>query len=335
MVKTLIMKKNNSSKKILITGGAGYIGSTVVRHLLCKGFTVYVLDNLLQGSDGVNCFLGYNSYNFIKGDIRDENLVNELTKKVDHVVHLAAIVGESACKSNPEESKLINVQGTKSIIQASIKNKIKRFVFLSTCSSYGVQDISIMAKEDTPLNPVSLYADTKISMEDYLIRSYDKELSYTILRPSTVHGPSPRMRFDLIVNHFVKDAVLNGKLDVFGRGLWRPLMWVGEVGRVIDKILSADLKLVKNQIFNLGNTKDNRKKSEIADIIKKNFIPELKINYSGDDQDLRSYKVDFSKIENTLNFKLEKTLEEAIAELIFSVKNKLFVDLNNPKFKNN
>ena len=112
-------------------------------------------------------------------------------------------------------------------------------------------------------------------------------------------------------------------------------MWVGEFGRSIDKILSSDLKLIKNQIFNLGNTKGNRKKKEIAEIIKKNFIPELKIKYSGNDKDLRSYKVDFSKIEKTLDFKLEKTLENAVEELIFSVKNKLFGDLNNPKFRNN
>ena len=329
------MKQNKNSKKVLITGGAGYIGSTVVRHLLCKGYTVYVLDNLIQGAEGVNCFLGYGTYNFIKGDIRDQNLLNEIISKVDFVAHLAAIVGESACKINPEDSKSINVQGTKNIIHSCMENKIKRLIFVSTCSSYGVQDTRIMAKEDTPLNPVSLYAETKISMEEYLKKNYDSELSYTILRPSTVHGPSPRMRFDLIVNHFVKDAVLQGKLDIFGGDMWRPLMWVGEFGRSIDKILLSDLKLIKNQIFNLGNTKDNRKKKEVAEIIKKNFIPELKIKYSGDDKDLRSYKVDFTKIEKTLDFQLEKTLENAVEELIFSVKNKLFGDPNNPKFRNN
>ncbi len=328
------MKKSNNLKKVLVTGGAGYIGSTVVRHLLCSGYTVYVLDNLIQGSDGVNCFLGYGTYNFVKGDIRDYDLLNELVKKVDYVAHLAAIVGESACKVDPELSKSTNIDGTKNIIRSSLENKIKRLIFVSTCSSYGVQDTKIMAKEDTPLNPVSLYAETKISMEEHLRKNYDNELSYTIIRPSTVHGPSPRMRFDLIVNHFVKDAVLNGKLDIFGGNLWRPLMWVGEFGRAIDKIFSSDLKLVKNQIFNLGNTKDNRKKAEVAEIIKEKFIPNLKIKYSGQDQDLRSYKVDFSKIEKTLDFKLEKTIEKAIEELIFSLQNNLFKDPNSSKYKN-
>ena len=300
------MKNKKKLQKILVTGGAGYIGSTVVRHLLCKGYEVYVLDNLIQGADGINCFYGYSNYNFIKGDIRDQKLVDELVKQTDGVAHLAAIVGEAACKSDQDETKSTNIEGTKNIIQASVKNKTKRLIFFSTCSSYGAQDTNIMANEETPLNPVSLYARTKISMEKYLRDNFDEELSYTILRPSTVHGISPRMRFDLIVNHFVKDAVLNGKLDVFGGGLWRPLMWVGEVGRVVDKIFSADKKLIHNQVFNLGNTKDNKKKSDVAEIIKNKFIPDLKIKYSGKDQDLRSYKVDFSKIEKILDFKLEK-----------------------------
>ena len=154
------------------------------------------------------------------------------------------------------------------------------------------------------------------------------------MRPSTVHGPSPRMRFDLIVNHFVKDAVINKKLEIFGGNLWRPLMWVGEAGRAVEKVLSYDSGVVSNQIFNLGNTVNNVRKSEIADIIKTKFLPDLKIIRGNEDQDLRSYRVDFSKIENLLDFKLEKTLEEAIHELINLVKNKLVDDFDNLKFRN-
>ena len=190
-----------------------------------------------------------------------------------------------------------------------------------------------MANEETPLNPVSLYAESKISMENFIRKNYDPDLSYTILRPSTVHGPSPRMRFDLIVNHFVKDAVLNRKLEIFGGDLWRPLMWVGEVGVVVERIIQSENKIIKNQIFNLGNTNANKKK-DIAEIIKNKFIPELDIKYQGQDQDLRSYRVDFSKIEKNLNFKLQKPLEQAIEELVFSVKNNLFKDPNNSKYKN-
>ena len=255
-------------KKILVTGGAGYVGSATVRHLLSLDYEVFVIDNLLQGSDGVNCFIGYPTYKFIKGDISDQKLLEEIIKKVDFVVHLAAIVGEGACKKEPDLTRKTNIDATKTLINLCSKNKIQRLIFFSTCSSYGIQDTNIMANEETQLNPVSLYAESKISMEDYLKKNYDPELSYTILRPSTVHGPSPRMRFDLIVNHLCKDAILYNKLEIFGGNLWRPLMWVGEVGRIVDIILKSEISLVKNEIFNLGNTHANMKKKEIAEIIK-------------------------------------------------------------------
>lgn len=321
-------------KKILVTGGAGYVGSATVRHLLSLNYEVFVIDNLLQGSEGVNCFLGYPTYHFVKGDINDENLLEDLIKKIDYVVHLAAIVGEGACKNEPDLTKKTNIEGTKKLINLCSKHKVKRLIFFSTCSSYGVQDTKIMANEETQLNPVSLYAESKISMEDYLKKNYDPSLSYTILRPSTVHGPSPRMRFDLIVNHLCMDAILHNKLEIFGGDLWRPLMWVGEVGRIVDIIFKSDINLVKNEIFNLGNTNANLQKKEIAEIIKNKFLPNIDLQYSGQDQDLRSYRVDFSKIEKKLNFKLEKNITNAIEELLFCLKNKLFYNPEDKKFRN-
>lgn len=324
----------NKKKKVLVTGGGGYIGSTVVRNLLINNYEVYVIDNLMQGSEGINCFLGYSSFHFIKDDISNKNIINDITKKVDYVVHLAAIVGEAACKEDKNLTIKTNIEATKNLVILSLENKVKRFIFFSTCSSYGVQSTKQMANEETPLNPVSLYAESKISMEDFIKKQCNNDMSYTILRPATVHGPSPRMRFDLIVNHFVKDSLANGELKIFGPSLWRPLMWVGEAGRAIDAIFKSDEKNIKNQIFNLGNTKDNRQKSEVAKIIKEKFLPDLKISYLGEDQDLRSYKVDFSKIEKFLNFKLEKSLEDSISELIYSIQNKLFIDLDNSKYRN-
>lgn len=321
-------------KKILITGGAGYIGSTVVRYLLGLRYTVYVLDNLIHGTEGVSCFLGHDEYNFVRGDIRDKKIVNEVVKEVDYIVHLAALVGDAACKKNSDETRAVNIEGTKNILHSSLKNNIKRFLFFSTCSSYGLQDENLMVKEDAPLNPVSLYAETKISMEDYIKSNCVNKMPYVILRPSSMHGPSPRMRFDLTVNHFVKDAVLYEKLEIYGGNLWRPLMWIGEVGRVIDKILSSDIKLIENQIFNLGTLDGNKRKIDIAEIIKKNYIPDLEIKRLGKDQDLRSYRVDFSKLEKAINFKSDRNLENAIGELVFSIKNNLFGDVNRKQFKN-
>jgi nucleoside-diphosphate-sugar epimerase len=322
------------NKKILVTGGAGYIGSTVVRHLLSNDWNVIVLDNLMHGSYGVNAFFGYERYKFIKGDIRDEDLVKECTKNLDAVVHLAAIVGEGACDKDISLTKSINITGTKNLYNSSIKNKIKNFIFFSTCSSYGIQDTNLLANENSPLNPVSLYAETKIEMENFIKENCDGNLNYTILRPSTVHGPSPRMRFDLILNHLVKDSIKNKKIKVFGPNLWRPLMWVGEVGRVVDLILRSELKLIKNEVFNLGNTDNNFTKSEVAERIKSKLLDNLEVEYEGQDKDLRSYKVDFSKIEEKLKFKLQKSLDLAIDELIFAISNNLFLDPDNKKYRN-
>ena len=322
------------SKRVLVTGGGGYIGSSMVRYLLICGYKVTVLDNLSMGSDGVMCFLGYPSYTFLKGDIREVAIVKEALNNVDYVIHLAAIVGEPACSKFPNDAKSINIEGTKILFDESIKSGVERFIFFSTCSSYGVQDTNTMANEKTDLNPVSLYAETKIEMEDYLIQNSNSQMSYTIMRPSTVHGVSPRMRFDLIVNHFVKDAFLNKKLDIFGRNLWRPIMWVGEAGRAVEKVLKSDLKIIHNQIYNLGNTSNNYRKSQIAEIIKSKFIPELEIKYEGEEEDLRSYKVDFSKIESELGFDLQKTLEQAIFELISLIDNNIISDIYGDKYKN-
>tara|TARA_B110000858_G_scaffold31733_2_gene34910 strand:- start:1005 stop:1979 length:975 start_codon:yes stop_codon:yes gene_type:complete len=322
------------SKKVLVTGGGGYIGSTLVRHLLIQGYQVKVLDNCSMGSDGVMSFLGYPTYSFIRGDIRDLDIVNESMKDIEFVVHLAAIVGEPACRRFKDDAKTINLDGTMNIFNSAVANKVKRFVFFSTCSSYGVQDTNVMANEETELNPVSLYAETKIQMEEYIKKNIPDDMSYTVMRPSTVHGPSPRMRFDLIVNHLVKDAVVHKKLEIFGGNLWRPLMWVGEAGRAVEKALSANKEIIHNQVFNLGNTENNVKKKEIAEIIKSKFMPDLDIQYQNEDEDLRSYRVDFSKIEKSLDFKLQKTLDKAIEELFYLCSNSLITDYESIKYRN-
>lgn len=329
-----MMVKKSDRKKVLVTGGAGYIGSTLVRHLLVNKYDVVVFDNLLQGGDGVLSFLGCPSYKFIKGDIRNISEVKEALNDVDYVVHLAAIVGEPACRKYPEEAKAINLDGTRNVFDAAKTQGAKRFIFFSTCSSYGVKGSDALADENTLLNPVSLYAETKIEMEKYIVDNINNNMSYTIMRPSTVHGPSPRMRFDLIVNHFVKDAVLNKSLKIFGGNLWRPLIWVGDAARVVEIVLKADKLLVGNQIFNMGNIEANYRKSKIAEIIKYKYIPDLELEYEGEDQDLRSYRVDFSKIEKTLNFKLSKILSEAIYELIRLVDERIVIGINNKKYGN-
>ena len=318
---------------VLVTGGAGYVGSWVTRQLLAAGFRVTVFDNLMYGGKSLLGVLGHPNLQFIKGDIRDPNALDAAMTGVDRVVHLAAIVGEAACDKSPEVTKAINFTGAQNVARAARQNGAERLIFFSTCSSYGVQDTSVMADEQTQLNPVSVYAETKIDAERFLIDTSDGDTICTIFRPATVHGLSARMRFDLIVNHFVRDAFDSHKLSIYGPDLWRPLMWVGDAAKAVELALRADESVVRDQVFNLGGTEGNYRKGEIGEIIK-SFLPGLELEYSGTDQDLRSYRVDFSKIRDRLGFTPSKTLEEAIGDVHQMLRAGIIADAHSAEYRN-
>lgn len=324
-----------NNKTVLVTGGVGYIGSWVTRHLLGAGFNVIVFDYLGFGSEPLLSIIGHPRFKFIRGDIRNLDELDVAMKGVDFVAHLAAIVGEAACNKDPDGSKKINMDGTVNVARMAKKNNVQRMVFFSTCSSYGVQDTSILANEETPVNPVSLYAETKIYAEKLIADElFQSNVSWCIFRPSTVHGPSARMRFDLIVNHFVKDAFKTGRLNIQGPDLWRPLMWVGEAGKAIELAFKADKSVMDSQIFNLGGVNGNYRKREIGEIIKNKYMPELQLEIGHSDPDLRSYCVDFSKINTKLGFALSKTLDEAIGDLFQLLRLKIITEYETPVYHN-
>jgi nucleoside-diphosphate-sugar epimerase len=322
-----------NEKTVLVTGAAGYIGSWVTRTLLEAGFRIVALDNMTFGGRSLLSVLGHPKLRFVKADIRDARSVVEAAKGVDHIVHLAAIVGEAACDKDPEAAKSINVTGTQNVVGAAVANGVERLVFLSTCSSYGVQDTTVMADESTTLNPVSLYARTKIDGEKVVCDGITGDVSFTIFRPATVHGPSARMRFDLMVNHFAADAYFKRQLSVFGPEMWRPLMWVGDAGKAIRLALLAPSKAVHNQIFNLGQTEGNYRKREIGDALVR-FVPDLEVKYEGIDRDLRSYRVDFGKIRRQLGFTLTKSLDEAIGDILRLFEHRVVADPKSPEYHN-
>lgn len=321
-------------KKILITGGAGYIGSWVSRYFLQNNYSVVVVDNLFFGANSLHGFLGVKDFKFIKSDCRDFKNYEEELKNIECVIHLAALVGEKACKINEENSKEINFDLTKNLIQKCADYNVKKFMFMSTASSYGVQNIEEVADENTKLNPVSIYAKTKIDCENFLLDNFSDKLNITIFRPSTVHGDSARMRFDLIVNHLVLDAIKKSEIVVLGPKMWRPLMWVGEPAKVFFDTINADQQKVKSQIFNLGANTENFQKIDIANIIHKILGDKLKVEIIDKDPDLRSYRVDFTKIEKILNYKPQKSLTEVINELIFSIKNNLYANPESNIYRN-
>lgn len=298
-------------KRVLITGGAGYIGNVLATLLIENGLSVKAVDLLWFDKKIPDINKNNPRYKFIKGDISDNDILDEAIEGVDYVVHTAAVVGDPASKKFPDLTYKTNVQASMGIIKKAEQKKIKGFIFLSTCSNYGITDGA--ADEDTPLKPLSLYSETKVKIEEFLM-SKTKDLDWVICRLSTVYGLSPRMRFDLTVNDFALNAFKKKYLDIFLPYSYRPYIHVYDAAKTISKIID-NFDKVKNNVFNVGFPKENYQKIEIANIVKE-YIPGIKIDILKDGADKRDYKVDFSKIEKSLGVNKTYTVRDGIREII-------------------
>ncbi|MFB6257928.1 MAG: NAD-dependent epimerase/dehydratase family protein [Flavobacteriales bacterium] len=304
---------DRGTERILVTGGAGYIGSVLCRLLLRKGYQVRVLDRLMYGGGPLVELMETPGFEFQKGDVRKEQDLREALKGVDRVAHLAAIVGDPACAANPDLARSTNEEGSKFLYQEAEKVGVKQFVFASTCSNYGkTSDPDAYVDEEAPLNPVSLYAENKVAIERYLL-GQDRSATCrpTCMRFATVYGLSPRIRFDLTVNEFTKELALGRELVVFGEQFWRPYCHVIDLARSIPAVFEASEEEVAFDVFNVGDTEENYQKQMIVDEMVK-AIPESEIQYVQKDEDPRDYKVDFSKIHDRLGFRISKRVPEGI-----------------------
>jgi len=322
-------------KKVLVTGGAGYIGSVLVRLLLENGYKVRVLDNLSFGGEAIVELLNNNNFEFVKGDIRNKNDLINAMDGIDYVAHLASIVGDPACAIDPKLTIDININGAKLAYETANEMGIKKFVFASTCSNYGkMEDPNAYVDETSELRPVSLYAETKVDFEKYLL-SQDKNniAKPTCLRFSTVYGLSPRIRFDLTVNEFTKELALKRELVVFGEQFWRPYCHVVDLSRGVLAVFDADEEKVAFNVFNVGDTNENYQKQMIVDEILKQ-LPDSKIKYVKKDEDPRDYRVSFEKIKNELGFKITKRVPDGIKDFIKIIEDGFINDPDSPKYKN-
>lgn len=322
-------------KKVLVTGGAGYIGSVLVRLLLAEGYYVRVLDNLSFGGESIVELLNNDKFDFVKGDIRDKNDLLIAMKDIDYVAHLASIVGDPACAINPELTKDINVNGAKLTYETANELGVKKFIFASTCSNYGkMSDPEVFVDEESELSPVSLYAETKVEFEKYLLTQNKENITKpTCLRFSTVYGLSPRVRFDLTVNEFTKELALGRELVVFGEQFWRPYCHVVDLSRGVFAVLEAEEEKVAFDVFNVGDTSENYQKQMIVDEIKKQ-LPDSNIKYVKKDEDPRDYRVSFEKIKNELGFKITKTVPDGISQFIQVVQDGFIDNPDDQKYKN-
>ena len=322
------------NKKVLITGGAGYIGSHVVNELLKYNYKVTVIDRYSFDKESLDTLKKNRNLEIIKGDIRDDKIIRKNIRDVDTVIHLAALVGEAACNISEKETTSINLESTKNLCKISKEHNVKKFIFMSTASSYGVQDVNEIANESTKLNPVSLYAKSKIECENILLNEFSDFIDITIFRPSTVYGDSLRMRFDLILNHIILDAFNKNEIKVFGPKMWRPLMWVGEPARVFKKIIDDENSKFKSQVFNLGYNKENYQKIEVAEMVQKNFFKDIKLEIIDKDPDLRSYKLNFDKMKKFFELSPKTSLKTEAEGIKDKLDKKLYGDTTLKKYYN-
>lgn len=308
---------------VLISGGAGYFGSKVAGYFLDLGMHVTVLDCLHFGGEGLLPFLGHHRFRFIYGDIRDKEKVEEACDESDVVIHLAALVGDDACRVNEAASHAVNFEAVGKIYNIAKTSGADRFIFASTCSNYGISDPEIMATEETPLEPLSLYAETKVSAEKFCLEQSENKMAVTVLRLGTLCGLSVRMRFNLLVNEMARSVALGESVSIFKPKTWRPFLHIQDAARAMEVILLSPVSKVRGQVFNVVG--ENFQKQQLVDMVFKNF-PSANIDLADDRPDLRNYRVSARKIESTLGFFPEKTVEEAFLEIHEAVRTGMFID---------
>ena len=305
--------------KVLVTGGAGYVGCVLVPKLLGAGHEVIVYDLMFFGGDGLPT---HDRLQVIEADIRNTDSLAKALAGVDQVIHLACISNDTRFELDPGLGKSINYDCFEPMVKAAKAAGVKRFIYASTSSVYGVSDAPEV-REDHPLVPLTDYNKFKGMCEPLLLRHQSPDFTTVVIRPATVCGYSPRMRFDLTVNILTNHAVNKGKITVFGGRQQRPNIHVDDIADLYVKLLEYPSELIAGEIFNAGY--QNHTVSELADMVKKvveDEMPErapINIETTASD-DLRSYHVSSTKIAEKLGYQPERSVEDAVRDLCKALK---------------
>ena len=314
--------------KILITGGCGYVGSMLVPALVKNNFEVTVLDLQIFGNHINNIS---NKIKFIKGDIRDIHLLKKIIPGHDSLIHLACISNDPSFELNPDLGKSINFDSFEPIVQISKNSTIKRFIYASSSSVYGIKKEKEV-NEKMILEPLTDYSKFKALCEDILQKYSSPEFITTTIRPATVCGFSHRQRFDVVVNLLTNLAYYKRQITVFGGNQLRPNIHITDMVNAYLNILNSNAKLINNEIFNAGY--ENQTVNELSSIVKSIIGEDVEVikNHSDDN---RSYHISSKKISDVLNFKAKHTINEAVLDLKNAFENKIFNNtLSNPEYFN-
>ena len=300
--------------KILVTGGAGYIGSILSRILLERGHDITLLDRLYFGTKPIEDII--EKIALIKGDIRwfDPNLL----KSIDAVLDLASLSNDPSGELDPQKTLEINYKGRVRVANLSKKFGVSKYVLASSCSVYGFQEGSLT--EESGLNPLTTYAKASANAEKEVLPLADRDFSVTVLRQATVYGYSHRMRFDLAINGMVLGFNKNGQIPIMRDGKqWRPFVHVKDTSNAFATVLESEPELVNGQIFNVGSNAQNVQIFDLAELVAESINLPFKYEWYGD-PDKRSYKVSFDKIKKTLNYKTDYTPRKGAKEVFDALK---------------
>jgi nucleoside-diphosphate-sugar epimerase len=323
--------------RVLVTGGAGYIGNYVVEEVLENGHDVRVLDSFLFGDGALEPFKDHGSLEIREGDIRHIEDLSYAMEGCDAVIHMAGIVGDPACGVNEQATQAVNVEATKSLVEVCKLHDIQRLVFASTCSVYGASELMEL-NEGSYLNPLSLYAESKIDSEEIILHEThdmfsDNEISPTILRLGTIFGWSRRMRFDLVVNLLTAKAVLEDDIPVYGGEQYRPLVHAQDAARAFASVLEADEEKVNHQIFNVGDNDLNYQIKDVGRIVEEN-VEGAEVRFVEHKEDDRTYRVSFDKINHILGWKTKRDIADGVQEIKQWMEDKNITDYEASSFRN-
>ena len=336
VVRERLDKRANSESKahphnILLIGGAGYIGSALIPKLLEKNYFVRVLDSFIYGKEPISAYIGHPNLELFQADFRQVDAVVRAMKDMDAVIHLGAIVGDPACALDEDLTVEVNVVATRTIAEVAKAVGISKFIFASTCSVYGASDLVL--DERSSLNPVSLYARSKIASEKVLVSLKDSRFRPVILRFGTIYGLSGRTRFDLVVNLLAAKAVTEGKITVFGTDQWRPFLHVDDAARSVLLALEAKPELLTPTIFNVGSDEQNYTLGEVGRIVKE-MVPSAELICNDVNVDRRNYRVNCDRIRKHLGFKPKWKLRDGIQQVLDSLESGRVRDYKEPRYSN-
>ena len=292
--------------RILVTGGAGYVGTTLVPMLLREGHQVLVLDPLMYGGSGLLPLFGLPGFDFIRGDVCDAATIKRALRGADAIIHLAAVVGYPACKRDPDLATKVNVEGTH--LLNALRDPDQKLIFASTGSNYGAV-VGELCTEETPLRPVSLYGETKTKAEQGLLKTGN----VVVYRFATAFGVSSRMRLDLMINDFVYSAVRNRNLLIYEASFKRTFIHVRDMARAFVFALE-NYDRMRDNAYNVGDERNNFSKRDVAYLIQRYVDYYLHFADVGKDEDQRNYEVSYEKLRAT-GFQCLTSVEDGIREL--------------------